>query len=291
MYFKDSVSMRQYLEDKHLSLYEYGLQYEMSINETTKEEIISRMGEYLEIMKESIRDGLDQTKGGQGKIIERKAAGVLGFAESAHKTASGDQMLKAVAYGLAVMEVNITMGKIIAAPTAGASGIIPGVFMSLQETFDLPDSKLIEGLVVAGIVGMLIAKNASLSGAKGGCQAEVGSGAAMAAVAGLYMLDVEVERIFHGGAIALKNLMGLVCDPVAGLVEVPCQKRNAIGIANALIAIDLVRAGMDSYIPFDEVVEAMKKVGDLMPSCHRETGTGGIAVTETGKMFNKKIFS
>ncbi len=291
MYFKDSVSMRQYLEDNHLNLYEYGLQYEMSISETTEEEIVDRMNAYLAVMKESVRDGFDKSKGGQGKIIERKAGEVLDFAESDIKSASGNQMLKAVAYGLAVMEVNITMGKIIAAPTAGASGIIPGVFISLQETFDLPDSKLIEGLVVAGIVGMLIAKNASLSGAKGGCQAEVGSGAAMAAVGGLYMLGLDVNRIFNGGAIALKNLMGLVCDPVAGLVEVPCQKRNAIGIANALIAIDLVRAGMDSYVPFDEVVEAMKKVGDLMPSCHRETGAGGIAITETGKMYNKKIFS
>jgi len=189
------------------------------------------------------------------------------------------------------MEVNVTMGRILAAPTAGASGVLPGVFRSMQETFNLSDDKLVEGMFVAALVGNLIAQNASLSGAKGGCQAEVGSGAAMAAVAGLYMLDVDVHRIFHGGAIALKNLMGLVCDPVAGLVEVPCQKRNAIGIANALIAIDMVRSGMDSYIPFDQVVEAMKKVGDLMPSCHRETGTGGIAASKTGLMYNHQIFS
>lgn len=290
MYFKDSISIIKYCDQHDLNLFEYALRYEMDVSEVTAEEIKERMLEYLQVMKASIHEGMDNTRGGKGKIIDRKAGDVLAFAESGEPTASGTQMLKAVSYGLAVMEVNITMGRIIAAPTAGASGIIPGVFMSMQETFGLSDEKLMEGLIVAGVVGMLIAKNASLSGAQGGCQAEVGSGAAMAAVAGLYMLDVDIHRVFNGGAIALKNLMGLVCDPVAGLVEVPCQKRNAIGIANSLIAIDLVKAGMDSYIPFDEVVKSMKKVGDLMPSCHRETGTGGIADTKTGKKLNKKIF-
>jgi len=292
MFIKDSVSIINYCEEHHLSLYDYAIQYELSISELSREEIISHMFRYLDIMKESIKKGLDKKIGGSGKIIQRKASDVhKNSLEKHEKTASGERMLKAVSYGLAVMEVNITMGRIVAAPTAGASGVIPGVFMSLQETFELPDDKLVEGLFVASLVGILIARNASISGAKGGCQAEIGSGAAMAAVAGLYMLDIGIHHVFHGGAIALKNLMGLVCDPVAGLVEVPCQKRNAIGIADSLVAIDLVRSGMESYIPFDEVVEAMKKVGDLMPSCHRETGTGGIANTKTGLMYNHQIFS
>lgn len=292
MFIKDSISIIDYCDEHHISLFEYALRYELTINELKEEEIISHMHRYLEIMKESILIGLDKTIGGAGKIIQRKASNVHQFSMEKHsKSASGERMLKAVSYGLAVMEVNVTMGKIIAAPTAGASGIIPGVFMSLQETFELSDEKLVEGLFVAGLVGAIIARNASISGAKGGCQAEVGSGAAMAAVAGLYMLDVDIHQVFHGGAIALKNLMGLVCDPVAGLVEVPCQKRNAIGIADSLVAIDLVRSGMESYIPFDEVVEAMKKVGDLMPSCHRETGTGGIANTKTGLMYKQQIFN
>lgn len=292
MFIKDSVSIINYCEDEHLSLYEYALKYELSISELSEEEIIGHMHRYLDVMKQSIKQGLDKSIGGNGKIIHRKASDVHKFSLDQHtESASGERMLTAVAYGLAVMEVNVTMGRIVAAPTAGASGIIPGVFMSLQETFGLSDDKLVEGLFVASLVGALIARNASISGAKGGCQAEVGSGAAMAAVAGLYMLDVDMQYVFHGGAIALKNLMGLVCDPVAGLVEVPCQKRNAIGVADSLVAIDLVRAGMYSHIPFDEVVEAMKKVGDLMPSCHRETGTGGIANTKTGLMYNHQIFS
>jgi len=292
MFMKDSVSIINYCEEYHLSLYDYAIQYELSISEQSREEIISHMHRYLDVMKESIKKGLNKKVGGNGKIIQRKASDVHKNSLEKHaKTASGERMLKAVSYGLAVMEVNITMGRIVAAPTAGASGVIPGVFMSLQETFELSDDKLVEGLFVASLVGALIARNASISGAKGGCQAEVGSGAAMAAVAGLYMLDISIHHVFHGGAIALKNLMGLVCDPVAGLVEVPCQKRNAIGIADSLVAIDLVRSGMESYIPFDEVVEAMKKVGDLMPSCHRETGTGGIANTKTGLMYNHQIFS
>lgn len=291
MYFKDSVSITNYCQDHHLSLYEYALRYECSLCDLSEKEVFDKMREYLQVMKDSISEGLDSSAGGKGKIIDRKASGVYKMSKGSGVTASGDTMLKAVSYGLAVMEVNVTMGRILAAPTAGASGVMPGVFLSLQETFGLSDEKLVEGMLVAGLVGTLIAKNASLSGAKGGCQAEVGSGAAMTAVAGLYMLDVELEKVFHGGAIALKNLMGLVCDPVAGLVEVPCQKRNAIGIANSLIAIDLVRSGMESYIPFDEVVEAMKKVGDLMPSCHRETGTGGIAATKTGIMYNHQVFS
>ncbi len=290
MYFKDSSSIIKYCNDNQLSLFEYALSYEMSLSELSKEEILTKMHEYLDVMKNSIKEGLKSSKGGKGKIIDRKAGDVYKSALSSHKNASGKTMVKAISYGLAVMEVNVTMGRIVAAPTAGASGIIPGVFKSLQETFELSDDKLVEGLLVAGIVGSLIAKNASIAGAEGGCQAEVGSGSAMAAVAGLYMLDVDIKHIFHGGAITLKNLMGLICDPVAGLVEVPCQKRNAIGVANSLIAIDMVRSGMESYIPFDEVVEAMKKVGNLMPSCHRETGTGGIANTETGIMYNHKIF-
>jgi len=292
MFIKDSVSIINYCDDNQMSLFDYALSYEQSLSDKNSEEIMGQMFHYLAVMKESIKNGLDKSMGGKGKIIERKAKDVYDSANNNQMiAASGDTMLRAVSYGLAVMEVNITMGRIVAAPTAGASGILPAVFLSLQESFALTDEKLVEGLFVAGLVGAIIAGNASIAGSKGGCQAEVGSAAAMAAVAGLYMLDTSLHQVFHGGAIALKNLMGLICDPVAGLVEVPCQKRNAIGISNSLVAIDLVRSGMESYIPFDEVVEAMKRVGDLMPSCHRETGNGGIANTQTGIMYNHKIFS
>jgi len=282
----------EYCEAEGITLYEYALSYEAKLTGVEKENIIRRMHDYWSIMEMAIQDGFDTSQGGKGKIIARKAKDVFAFATDANqKAASGETMLKAVSYSLAVMEVNSVMGKIVAAPTAGASGIIPGVFKSLKDTFDLSKDCIIEGLFIAGLVGALIAKNASLSGAKGGCQAEVGSAAAMATVAGLYMLGVKPEDAFSGGAIALKNLMGLVCDPVAGLVEVPCQKRNAIGVANSLVAIDLIRAGMLSYIPFDEVVDAMKQVGELMPVCLRETATGGIAISPTGEALKRKIMT
>lgn len=292
MQIKDSISVIKECKEHNMSLYDFSIAYEQFLNDREEKEIVNDMTRLLHTMFDSVREGLNENQLDQGKIISRKAKEVYDFGVNYKKElASGETMVKAISYALGVMEVNATMGKIVAAPTAGASGVLPGVFMSLKETFDLSEELLVEGLFVAGLIGGIIARNASLSGAKGGCQAEIGSGSAMAAGAGLYMLGEDMESVFHGAAITLKNLMGLVCDPVAGLVEVPCQKRNAIGVANSLIAIDMVRGGMTSYIPFDQVVDAMKKVGDLMPSCHRETGTGGIAATPVGKMYNKKIFS
>ena len=286
---RNSREIIAYCSQHKMNLFEYAVAYEKELTDCSEEMIVLQMTEYWKIMKESVQNGLYDSTRGQGHIIKRKAKDVYDLANK-DVAASGSIMLEAVAYGLAVMEVNVTMGRIVAAPTAGASGILPGVFLSLQETFHLSDERIVEGLFVAGMIGSIIAKNASISGATGGCQAEVGSGAAMAAGAGLYMLDKGMEDVFSSAAIALKNLMGLICDPVAGLVEVPCQKRNAIGIANSLIAIDLVRAKMGSYIPFDEVVGAMKEVGDLMPACHRETGTGGIANSKTGIKLKEDIF-
>lgn len=292
MNLTSSKALIDYCQDRQISLFEYAIEYEMKVSQVPRDAIIERMSQYWTIMQNGIKDGLNKEVGGTGKIIRRKAKDVFDFSKNPDTiAASGSVVLKAVAYSLAVMEVNSVMGKIVAAPTAGASGILPGVFMSLKETFDLSDATVIEGLFVAGVVGALIARNATLSGAKGGCQAEVGSASAMAAVAGLYMLGCPLEEAFSGGAITLKNLMGLICDPVAGLVEVPCQKRNAIGVANSLVAIDLVRAGMLSYIPFDEVVDAMKRAGDLMPACHRETATGGVAVSPTGLKYKENILN
>ncbi len=284
-----AVEIIAWCKEHKATLYEAAIYYEAELNDYEPEALREQMGHYLSVMMKSIEDGFEQHNGRKAKIIERKANDVYEFSQK-ETCASGDTLLKAVSYGLSVMEVNTTMGHIVAAPTAGASGVLPGVFRSLKESFHLSDETLIDGLFVAGLIGTIIATHASISGAKGGCQAEVGSGSAMACGAGLYMLGASLEEVFDGAAIAIKNLMGLVCDPVAGLVEVPCQKRNGIGIANALMSIDMVRASMVSYIPFDEVVAAMKNVGDLMPTCHRETGKGGIADTPTGKAYKEQIF-
>jgi L-serine dehydratase len=181
------------------------------------------------------------------------------------------------------------MGRIVAAPTAGASGVLPGVLFSLAETHQLAEDQLVEGLFTAGAVGLVIAKNASLSGAAGGCQAEIGSASAMAAAAAVELVKGSPEQALHAAAIALKNLLGLVCDPVAGLVESPCSKRNAVGTANALVAAEMALAGIESVIPFDEVVAAMYQVGRTLPLTLRETAEGGLAITPTGIKLKKKI--
>ena len=191
---------------------------------------------------------------------------------------------------IAVGEANASMGKIVAAPTAGASGIIPAVLFTLQEQLDLNDSQLIKGLIVAGGIGLVIASRASLAGAIGGCQAECGSGAAMAAGMAVYLAGGSNAQIANAVAITLKNMLGLVCDPVAGLVEVPCIKRNAGATAQALVSAELALLDIVSVIPVDEVIDAMKQVGDALPCSLRETAQGGLAITPTALKLNKQIF-
>lgn len=190
----------------------------------------------------------------------------------------GRVMAKAVKMG----ESNACMKRIVAAPTAGACGVVPAVFLSMQEKYGFSDEKMTEALYVAAGIGGVIASRAFIAGAQGGCQAEVGSAAAMAAGGAAYLRGGDAESIVHAAAMALKNLLGLVCDPVAGLVEVPCVKRNVSGAVVALSAADMALAGVRSRILPDEVIDAMREVGMAMPACVRETGEGGLAATPTG---------
>lgn len=190
----------------------------------------------------------------------------------------GRVMAKAVKMG----ESNACMKRIVAAPTAGACGVVPAVFLSMQEKYGFSDEKMTEALYVAAGIGGVIASRAFIAGAQGGCQAEVGSAAAMAAGGAAYLRGGDAESIVHAAAMALKNLLGLVCDPVAGLVEVPCVKRNVSGAVVALSAADMALAGVRSKILPDEVIDAMREVGMAMPACVRETGEGGLAATPTG---------
>lgn len=190
----------------------------------------------------------------------------------------GRVMAKAVKMG----ESNACMKRIVAAPTAGACGVVPAVFLSMQEKYGFSDEKMTEALYVAAGIGGVIASRAFIAGAQGGCQAEVGSAAAMAAGGAAYLRGGDAEAIVHAAAMALKNLLGLVCDPVAGLVEVPCVKRNVSGAVVALSAADMALAGVRSRILTDEVIDAMREVGMAMPACVRETGEGGLAATPTG---------
>lgn len=253
-----------------------------------KEEIRAKMSYSWEMMKKSIDQGVNDINI-KGKMFDDDAKKILEYRKN-NVSLSGRTMSKAIAYALSVMEVNCSMGRVVAAPTAGSCGVIPAVLYSVMEKLDLDDEKIVDGLLVAGIIGSVIGRNATLAGAEGGCQAEIGSASAMAAAAIVEMSGGSPRQSLDAAAITIKNVMGLVCDPVAGLVEVPCAKRNAMGTANALIAADMVLAGVESVIPFDEVIWAMDKVGKAMPVSLRETSDGGVAITPTGLKLKKELF-
>ncbi len=249
-------------------------------SELNRDVIRKEMKKSLSVMQESVARGLrgdvrslSGLSGGDAARLYQYAPGSL----------LGEDAARAVAAAMAVVEVNASMGRIVAAPTAGASGILPGVLVTLSEKRGWEAAALIDALFTAGAVGMLIASHATIAGADGGCQAETGSGAAMAAAALVELNGGTPEMALHAAAISLKNVLGLVCDPVGGLVECPCIKRNAIGAVNAILSADLALAGIVSHIPFDEVVDAMRAVGAVMRPELRETALGGLAATPTGR--------
>lgn len=250
--------------------------------------IKSWLQDELSVMRDSIRKGLDPGIKSMGGLIGGNAY-LLQQRLQGNDYLVGSTLLKALSYALAVTEVNASMGKVVAAPTAGASGIVPGILLALQEDRSYSDEQLLGALLVAGALGKIIAANASLSGAEGGCQAECGSASAMAAAATIFLAGGSPDMCLEGAAMALKGLLGLVCDPVAGLVEVPCSKRNASSTANALACAEMALAGIKSFIPFDEVVEAMARVGKLMSPTLKETAGGGCAATPTAQRYCQTI--
>ncbi len=252
-------------------------------------EAFERMKQMYLVMKESdanyqddlmSRSGLVGTDG--KKIHDARLAG---------KLVCGDFIGRVIERAVKMGESNACMKRIVAAPTAGSCGVIPAVFITVQEEEGYTDDQMTEALFVAAGIGGVIAHRAFLAGAAGGCQAEIGSASSMAAGAIAYLHGADAEGIAHAAAIAMKNLLGLACDPVAGLVEVPCVKRNVVGAVNALTSCDMVLAGMVSKIPPDEVFDAMRAVGRAMPENVRETGTGGLAATPTGVEMRERITS
>ncbi len=269
-----------------MTLAEVILQAEIEESGISRDDIWKKMVERFDIMKNSIVNGVEKELKSKGGLIGGNARKLY---LTLNSSLSGKTVTKAVSYALAVTEVNASMGKIVASPTAGSSGILPGVLLALAEDYDYPQDKLIEALFVAAGLGRIISINATLSGAEGGCQAECGSASAMAAASATYLVGGSPEQCFNAAAMALKGLLGLVCDPVAGLVEVPCSKRNATSTANALICADMSIAEIQSFIPFDEVVEAMHRVGQLMSPDLRETARGGCAAVPTALKYEKTI--
>lgn len=202
---------------------------------------------------------------------------------------SGGYVSEVIAEALSMAESNACMRRIVACPTAGACGVMPAVMLPLVKNYDIKQRQILEALYVASGVGIIIAKKACIAGASGGCQAEIGTASAMAAAALVKLRGGSDETAAHAVAMALSNLMGLVCDPIAGLVEVPCVKRNVIGAVNAVSAADMAMAGIESFVPADEVIEAMGEVGRHMPVEYRETALGGLANTPTGRAVKESM--
>ena len=242
----------------------------------------------LVVMKESLQKGLSQENLSPSGL-SGKDARLLRDAVTSGKLLGGKFFDGAILKAMAIAEVNASMGRIVAAPTAGSCGILPALLLTAADELGSSEEEQIKALFTASGIGMVIAKIAGVSGAVGGCQAECGSAAAMAAAAVVEMAGGTPEQSAHACAIALKNVLGLVCDPVAGLVEVPCIKRNAGGAANALVAVDLALAGIKSVIPVDEVIQAMRQIGQAMPNTLKETALGGLAATPTGCRLAKQL--
>ena len=291
---KDKLSLNGWIaeaEAKGQSMQEFLIDYNAKELECSKEELLAKMERMLVVIKESIDFGLTGVRshsgltGGDAKRLQEASE------EKQFSNILGDKAKDAMVYAMAVAEANAAMGRIVAAPTAGASGVLPGVFFALKKHYGLSDQVLAEGLVVAGGIGLVIADRASLAGATGGCQAECGSAAAMAAGAAVAMLGGTPTQVGHAVAIVFKNILGLVCDPVAGLVEVPCIKRNGSCALQALAAAELALAGIGSFIPADETIDAMKSVGDSLPCALKETAGGGMATTPTALAWAKKYFA
>lgn len=285
--FNHAFELLNLCREHNLSLPEVTLYSEAEETGRTVEEIWDLIEQNFKVMEESVKKGLAPDIRSVGGLIGGNAYKLKSYGEK--ETLSGRKILKAVSYALAVSEVNAAMGKIVAAPTAGSSGVVPGVIISIKEERNLKVEEAINGLLVAAAVGKIIAINATLSGAEGGCQAEVGAASAMAAAAAVFMSGGSSQMCFDAASIALKGLLGLVCDPVAGLVEVPCSKRNGLAAAMAFTAADMALAGISSFIPFDEVVEAMYRVGRQMSPDLRETARGGCAITPTALAFARHI--
>ncbi|HOJ09857.1 MAG TPA: L-serine ammonia-lyase, iron-sulfur-dependent, subunit alpha [Clostridiales bacterium] len=273
-------------EQKNISqivIYEQSLQLNSSIDE-----LYLKMSENLKVMKAAVEEGLASSQKSISGLSGGDAVKLKKHVDSGYNI-GGKFFCNMLQKAIAIAETNAHMGRIVAAPTAGSCGIIPAVLLTIGEENDISEDKIIMSLFTSAAIGMVIANRASISGAEGGCQAECGSASAMAAGAAVEALGGTPKMISSACSIALKNVLGLVCDPVAGLVEVPCIKRNAMGAANALAAAEMALAGIESVIPADEVIDAMRSIGNLMPVILKETAEGGLAASPTARKLAGKI--
>ena len=276
-----------YCKEKDMRFHEIVFELEQKEFGENSESFLNYLQCILDTMKASATKSQSETLTTRFKMIDSFSNKMFDYSKKSPIV--GEDLARAMSYAFSTSEVNASMGKIVAAPTAGASGIIPAVLLFAKEKYDFNDEILIQGLLASIGVGKFIGKYGNFSGAQGGCQAETGSGAAMAAGAMVEMIGGTPEEVFTAASIALINVLGLVCDPIAGLVEYPCTFRNASGMMNALISSDMALAGIRSVVPFEEVVQAMNEVGSLMDEDLRETGIGGLAGTKTGIRIRKEF--
>ena len=275
-----------YCRTESVTIPEAMLRYERANKGLTREQVYAQLKHTLLVMEESVDQGLTQ------QVIT--PSGMLNnWAKSVHDCpidVLGPRLKKAAARAIAVGEVNACMGRIAAAPTAGSAGIMPAILVTMMEEHSVNREQCLDALLVASAVGLIFARNSSFAGSEAGCMGETGSAAAMGAASIVYLLGGKEEQMLEAVGFALKASMGLVCDPVGGLVEEPCTTRNAVGVANAFISAQMALAGIRSLIPADEVIFATKEVGDLMSPRLKESGQGGLANTPTGREIQKKVF-
>jgi len=286
--FHTVSALCQAAQEEGKTISQLALEHQAHQMELSQDTLYEMMHKNLQVMRQAVQAGMDPNLRSTSGLTGGDAAKMLTYAQSGGIT--GSFLTTAMARAIAVSEYNAAMGKIVAAPTAGSCGILPGTVVSLLEEGLCTERQAVMALFTAGAIGMVIAENASIAGAQGGCQAECGSASAMAAAALVELRGGTPEQCAHACAMAIKNQLGLVCDPVAGLVEIPCIKRNVSGIAIAFTSADMALAGIESKIPVDECIDAMRAVGDSMPCALKETAQGGLAATPTGQKLKEQVF-
>jgi L-serine dehydratase len=275
--FKSGAELLKLCKEFNIPISEVMLLREIHYIGKDQEEAWNKMQHAWSIMQDSVKLALTGDVVSIGGLIGGEATRLMKRIEGGFTPACGSLMSRAIAYAMGVLEVNASMGLIVAAPTAGSSGVIPGTFLAIKEELKFTDEIMIKALFHAGAIGYLIALNATIAGAEGGCQAEVGSACAMAASAIVELFGGTPEQCLHAACGAMASILGLVCDPIGGLVEAPCQQRNAMGVSNALISAEIALSGTTNLVPFDEVVAVMYQVGKRIPHELRETALGGLA--------------
>ncbi len=287
--FNNMAELIAMAEEKQVPIHEIVIAREMHVSQQPREKIWAAMAENWSVMQASIERGIENEEKSLSGLTGGDAKRIYAYSQN-DGGYLGSQATRAAAYAVGISEVNAVMGRIVACPTAGSCGIVPAALYAAQEQKGFPDDAIVGALFTAAGIGMVIDQNASIAGAAGGCQAECGTAAGMAAGVLVELAGGKPEEIGHACALAIKNLLGLVCDPVAGLVEVPCVKRNGFTAVLAMTAADMVLAGVRSVIPVDEVIDAMDRIGRSLPHALRETSEGGLATTVTGRRLAAKIY-